>query len=305
MKNEPQRAALRLITNATPERGMYVHDRSMYTCSWPDGRTRVHFFCRGKESSDINNISTSSESIIDETETITFTTMKFNQVIAALSLLGGNAFMAHVHAGDVNGVGDSKEDGYANNLHLPSTLHKNGSGKVHGHGDIVHANADAGEHSGGVQRQRRAKSKGKKKKNGNSGRSNDDGDDGEMVAIPLTFRLKNLSDDVDMDRLKGALRDLVEKTARNWAECNTEGGEGSIMVELVDDENNQDMFERKLTLAGQIQMILTAIDFQCRAIVYPIQLHSTRDCVVLLLYVYQDLIQELLLNAKLWNELIW
>lgn len=262
------------------------------------------FFVVGKNHPTSTTLSTSSESIIDETETITFTTMKFNQVIAALSLLGGNAFMAHVHAGDVNGVGDSKEDGYANNLHLPSTLHKNGSGKVHGHGDIVHANADAGEHSGGVQRQRRAKSKGKK--NDNSVGSNDDHhDEIEMVAIPLTFRLKNLSDDVDMDRLKGALRDLVEKTARNWAECNTEGGEGSIMVELVDDENNQDMFERKLTLAGQIQMILTAIDFQCRAIVYPIQLHSTRDCVVLLLYVYQDLIQELLLNAKLWNELIW
>ena len=307
MKNEPQRAALRLITNATPERGMYVHDRSMYTCSWPDGRTRVHFFCRGKESSDINNTSTSSESIIDETETITFTTMKFNQVIAALSLLGGNAFMAHVHAGDVNGVGDSKEDGYANNLHLPSTLHKNGSGKVHGHGDIVHANADAGEHSGGVQRQRRAKSKGKKKKNGNSGRSNDDGDDGEMVAIPLTFRLKNLSDDVDMDRLKSALRDLVEKTAKNWAECNTEGGEGSFVVELVDDENNQGMFERKLTLAGTWEMILMTISINCSFMLNRRHVYSAplRDCAILLSDVYQDLIQELLLNAELWNELIW
>ena len=207
--------------------------------------------------------------------------------------------MAHVHAGDVNGVGDSKEDGYANNLHLPSTLHKNGSGKVHGHGDIMHVNADAGEHIG-VQRQRRAKSKGKKKKNGNSGRSNDDGDD-DQIAIPLTFRLKNLSDDVDMDRLKSALRDLVEKTANNLAECNTEGGEDSIMVELVDDEdeNNQDIFDRKLTLAGWQEMIQMALYINCR--------HNMplRDCAIRLSLAYPDLIRELLQYALLWNDLIW
>ena len=249
--------------------------------------------------------------------------MKFNQVvIATLLLLGGNAF-SHAHSDDiVNGGGGSKEEGYANaenNLHLPSrknsnrnvagsTLHENGRGKVHS--DIMHADADvdAGEHSGGggVQRQRRAKSKGKK--NDNSVGSNDDHhDEIEMVAIPLTFRLKNLSDDVDMDRLKSALRDLVEKTAKNWAECNTEGGEGSFVVELVDDENNQGMFERKLTLAGIWEMILMTISINCSFMLNRRHVYSAplRDCAILLSDVYQDLIQELLLNAELWNELIW
>ena len=141
--------------------------------------------------------------------------MKFNHIIATLSLLAGSAF-SHVHASKE--VMQTDKDG----------------GKV---GVGIGTNIDPQHHV-----QRRAKAKGKKSSKSNTEKSDDDD---EMYTVPLTIRLENLPDDVDMDMMKSALKDLMESTAKDWAKCNTDG---NIMLKLVDDDEEEDsnMFERKL-----------------------------------------------------------
>jgi len=167
-----------------------------------------------------------------------------------LALLVGGSALSHVHA-SVNGDG-GKEEAFANNL--PSrknnniangsknkfTLNESG-GKVYSDGSGFDIDASVVGHSV----QRRAKSKGKSKKNGKSKPSGGSNNDDEMVTLPLTIRMENVPENVDLDMLESSVLALVENTAKNVAKCNTDGGEGSV----------EDMFERKLQegVLGKLQ----------------------------------------------------
>ena len=52
---------------------------------------------------------------------------------------------------------------------------------------------------------------------------------------------------------------LVENTAKNVAKCNTDGGEGSIVVKLVDDDNATGTFERKLKVGVLVKIFLAVM----------------------------------------------